>query len=75
MNEVDLGEYMSFCKDFQVPLPKSKLTEIFKKSSVAHKPHKFEQFYDSMTRIGREMNRIKLDEVNQRLKEVNRILK
>lgn len=42
MNEVDLGEYMSFCKDFQIPLSKSKLTEIFKKASIAHKPHKFE---------------------------------
>ena len=42
MNEVDLGEYMIFCKDFQIPLTKSKLTEIFKKTSINHKPHKFE---------------------------------
>ena len=45
MNEVDLGEFMIFCKDFQIPLTKSKLTEIFKKTSINHKPHKYEQFF------------------------------
>lgn len=42
MNEVDLGEYMKFCKDFEIPLSKSKITEVFKKTSINHKPHKFE---------------------------------
>ena len=42
MNEVDLGEFMIFCKDFKIPIIKPKLTEIFKKCSINHKPHKFE---------------------------------
>ena len=61
MNEVDLGEFMIFCKDFKIPLSKPKLTEIFKKASVNHKPHKFEQFYASMIRVGAELNKLKIE--------------
>lgn len=52
MTEVDLGEFMIFCKDFSVPLGKAKLTEIFKKASINHKPHKLEQFHVAITKIG-----------------------
>jgi hypothetical protein len=51
MNEVDLGEYTIFCKDFNIPLSKSKITEVFKKSSTNHKPLKFENFYNSFGRV------------------------
>jgi hypothetical protein len=70
MNEVDLGEFMIFCKDFNVPLTKSKLTEVFKKCSNNHKPHKFEQFFNSMTRIGTEINKVRFDETSAKLKEI-----
>ena len=33
---------MGFAKDFGVNLSKMKLTEVYKKCSVNHKPHKFE---------------------------------
>lgn len=75
MNEVDLGEFMKFCKDFEIPLSKAKLTEIFKKSSINHKPHKIEQFTNSLGKIGQELNKIKLEELYQRVKEVNKLLK
>lgn len=75
MSEVDLGEYMIFCKDFKIPLQKSKLTEIFKKASSNHKTQKFEQFFASMARIGQEINRLKLEEVNLKLKEINKALR
>jgi len=42
MNEVNLGEFYSFCKDFKIPVPKSRITEVFKRASINHKPHKFE---------------------------------
>lgn len=74
MNEVDLGEYMKFCKDFEIPLSKAKLTEIFKKCSQNHKPHKFEHFYASMGKIGTEMNKINIDNVNQKIMELNKII-
>ena len=33
MNEVDLGEFNIFCKDFKIPLNKLKINEVFKKAS------------------------------------------
>jgi len=75
MNEVDLGEFMKFCKDFSIPLNKAKLTEIFKKTSISHKPHKFEQFYNAIGRIGMELNKVKGEEVNNRLSEINKLLR
>jgi hypothetical protein len=75
MNEVDLGEYMKFCKDFEVPLSKAKITEIFKKTSINHKPHKFEQFFSSTARLGREINNEKLYQIEQRLRDIQRINK
>jgi hypothetical protein len=51
MNEIDLGEFAIFCKDFSIPLSKSKITEIFKKCSINHKPQKFEQFHNSIIKI------------------------
>ena len=44
MNEVNIGEFNVFCKDFKIPVSKLKVSEVFKKCSVNHKPHKFEQF-------------------------------
>lgn len=70
MNEVDLGEFMSFCKDFQIPLSKPKLTEIFKKASISHKPHKLEQFTQAIGRIGQELNNAKIEDAQNKLELV-----
>lgn len=72
MNEVDLGEYMIFCKDFRIPLTKNKITEIFKKTSINHRPHKFEQFYNSIGKLAKEVNKSKIEEVNNKLSELNK---
>ena len=70
MEEIDLGEFMKFCKDFQIPLPKAKQQEIFKKSSASHKPLKIEQFHQALGRVATEMNKQRLFEVSQRLKQL-----
>jgi hypothetical protein len=56
MNQVDLGEFIAFTKDFQVALPKSKITEVFKKCSVSHRPHKLPQFASAIDRLGQEIH-------------------
>ncbi|TNV86710.1 hypothetical protein FGO68_gene11624 [Halteria grandinella] len=70
MTEIDLGEYMKFCKDFQIPLTKAKIQEIFKKCSNGHRPHKMEQFTNSLTRLGLEINKQKIQEIEQKLKSL-----
>lgn len=72
MNEVNLGEYMIFCKDFQIKLNKAKISEVFKKSSVNHKPHKFEQFYQSLTKIAIEINKQQIESLNMKIKEISK---
>ena len=63
MTEIDLGEYMKFCKDFQIPLTKAKIQEIFKKCSNGHRPHKIDQFTSSITKLGTEINKQKILEI------------
>jgi len=75
MTEVDLGEFMIFCKDFQIQLSKAKLTEIFKKCSINHKPHKIEQFCNAITKVGVELNKVKTEQVKLKLSEVNKQIK
>ena len=39
-----LQGYTRFTKDFKVPLPTHEVTTVWKKSSINHQPHEFEQF-------------------------------
>ena len=75
MNQVDLGEFMIFCKDFQVPLAKPKLSEVYKKASDSHKPHKFENFLAAIDKIGFEMNKTKVDDAKERLAQIDKAIK
>lgn len=70
MEEIGLGEFMKFCKDFEIPLNKAKQKETFKKASASHKPLKIEQFHNALNRIAIEMNKQRLLEVTQRLKQL-----
>ena len=73
MSQIDLGEFMKFCKDFEIPLPKIKIQEVFKKSCVmGHKPLKFEQFDGSLTRLAVEINKVKLQELEKKLKIIDK---
>ena len=58
---------MAFCRDFKVPLSKSKITEVFKKCSVNHKPHKIEQFLTAIDRLAFEVNKYRIDDINKKL--------
>lgn len=75
MSEINLGEYISFCKDFNIPVSKAKITEVFKKSSDFHKPHKFENFSNSLTKLGVEYNSFKIDETKKKILEIEEEIK
>lgn len=75
MSEIDLGEFMKFCKDFEIALPKHKQQEVFKKCSIGHRPHKFEQFLNALGRLSLELNLAKLLELDDKLKELRRELR
>lgn len=68
MNQVDLGEFTAFCKDFEVPLPRIEVTRAYHQCSLNHKPLNFEQFYKAILRVGVVINNDKIKKLEQRLK-------
>jgi hypothetical protein len=75
-NILDLGEFLIFTKDFQIPLNKKKIIEIFKKtSSLRQLPVNFEEFCEAVEKIGIEINIERINAIKKRLKELKRIQK
>lgn len=73
-NILDLGEFLIFSKDFQLPLNKKKIIEIFKKtSSLRQLPVNFEEFCEVIKKIGVEINNEKIAGVKKRLKEIRKL--
>ena len=70
MTQVDLGEFMSFSKDFKIPLTKAKLTEVFKKCSINHRPLKFPEFLKALDRVSIEWNNLRISDLTKRLEEL-----
>lgn len=72
-NILDLGEFLIFSKDFQIPLNKKKIIEIFKKtSSLRQLPVNFEEFRGCLDKIGVEINNERIHEIKARLKEIRK---
>jgi len=73
-NILDLGEFLIFTKDFQVPLNKKKIIEVFKKtSSLRQLPVNFEEFCQAIDKIGIEINNENIFQIKKRLKEIKKI--
>ena len=72
---LDFGEFNIFCKDFKVPLPKSKIQIVFKKCSVNHRPHELEHFAKAIETLGIEVNSFKIEQMEKRLEEIAKIEK
>lgn len=51
MSEVDMGEFMKFCHDFNINVPRNKIQEIYKKSSKNNKPLKFDHFMTALQKL------------------------
>jgi hypothetical protein len=56
MNQIDLGEFTAFCKDFEIPLSRVEITKAYHRSSTDHKALNFEQFYKVILRLGVVIN-------------------
>ena len=56
---LSLNGYNKFCKDFKVPLPNNEMITVWKKSSINHQPHEFEQFQNSIALLGVTLNKFK----------------
>ena len=53
--------YTRFCRDFKVPLTTNDITLVWKKASLNHQPLEFDQFQKSITLLGMQLNKCKVD--------------
>jgi len=67
-NHMNLAEFMKLCKDFDIILPKQKVTEIFKKLAKNSKELDWNTFNNLLQRIASELTEEKILEEGKRLK-------
>jgi hypothetical protein len=75
-DNLDLGEFLMFARDFQIPLNKKKTIEVFKKtSSLRQLPVSFDEFCEVLNKVSIELNIEKINAVKKRLREIRKIEK
>lgn len=68
MNSImNIGEYMKFCKDFDIKISKPKITEIFKKFATNSIEMTFSQFKLSIPRLWVELGAEEITLLQKRL--------
>ena len=69
-----MGEFFCFCRDFEIALPRTKITECFKKVSSNNYSLEYGEFKDAITTLGREFAIAKIKENKERLKELMKVV-
>ena len=67
-----MGEFMKFCKDFEINLSKQKCSEVFKRSATNSIEMSREEFELSFGKLFLEVNREKSRKCEKRLREVKK---
>jgi hypothetical protein len=71
---MDLGEFCIFARDFNIKIPKHKIMEIFKKTSdFRRQPLNFKQFCEAIDKIGVAINQERMDGLQKRIDEIEKI--
>lgn len=74
LSNLNMGEFMKFCKDFQIPLSKTKCAEVFKKSAKNSKEMFLEHFKDSLPKLIAMKNKDQIEAYEKRLKDVRKLI-
>lgn len=72
LDNMTLGEFVRFCLDFQVPIKKQKIMEIFKKVSVNHREITYDQFKEILQKLFIEVNRLKVKNLKKKLDSIDK---
>ncbi|CAI2368309.1 unnamed protein product [Moneuplotes crassus] len=70
MSNMNMGEFLKFCKDFQFPVSKPRCSEIFKKTAKNSKEMFLEHFKESFPRLISMRNKEELEKLEKRLNDV-----
>ena len=71
---LDLAEFSKFCVEFEIPIAKQKLTELFKKNSSNRKDMSFNEFKNSLEKLAEAMNDSKKESLLHKIKLYNELL-
>lgn len=74
LSNINIGEFMKFCKDFNIPLSKIKCTEVFKKTAKNSKDMFLEDFKSSLPKLLIMKKKEEQEELEKRLKEVKKLI-
>ena len=71
---LDLAEFSKFCVEFEIPIAKQKLTELFKKNSSNRRDMSFNEFKNSLEKLAQAMNDSKKENLLHKIKLYNELL-
>lgn len=74
LSNMNMGEFMKFCKDFNIPVSKTRCAEIFKKTAKNSKEMFLEHFNESFHKLIEMRNKEELENLDKRLKEVKKLI-
>ena len=71
---LDLAEFSKFCIEFEIPITKAKVVELFKKNASNRRDMSYKEFKNSLEKIGQEMNNSKKENLQKKIKLYNELL-
>jgi len=74
VQRIEKGELVSFCNDFKMTMPRSKIIEVFKKVSPNLTSLTLEQFKASLPHLAMEHAKAKIRELKYKMQEIKFVL-
>ena len=74
MGELKLRGYVAFIKDMQIPIDKTRITEVWNKTSKNHKPMSFDEFKVSLEKLAVSSLQFKLEKNSKPIEKLNQAI-
>ena len=71
---MNLGEFIKFTKDFQIDLPKTVISSVFKRTALYSREMYFKNLKDALIQLMKEANKQKLEKLKLELKDIKQAL-
>ena len=71
---MNLGEFIKFTKDFEIDLPKTVISSVFKRTALYSREMYFTNFQDALIQLMKEINKAKIEKIKQEFKDIKTAL-
>ncbi len=72
---MNLGEFIKFAKDFEIKLPKTVVSSVFKRTALYSREMYFSNFKEALIQLMKETNKLKLAQLTSEFKDLNQAIK